>query len=69
MANQILNKEERRKIRSGLYEEEDNQSINYKDKKISYFSSCVKGKKVLDIGSIDHFGETGKVNIGCLKLL
>ena len=32
MANQILNNEERRKIRAGLYVETENQSINYKDK-------------------------------------
>jgi 2-polyprenyl-3-methyl-5-hydroxy-6-metoxy-1,4-benzoquinol methylase len=54
MSNQVLNEEERKKIRASLHSENlDSKNINYNNK-IKFFIKYTDSKKVLDLGSVDH---------------
>jgi len=54
MSNQVLSKDERRNIRSDIYGASENEESNFKDKKISFFMRHTFGRKVLDLGCVDH---------------
>lgn len=51
---QVLTEEDRGQIRNDLYGVTEDQPVNLKDGKIKYFTDAVRGKTVLDLGSLDH---------------
>ena len=57
---QILNNIERKKIRAEIYRSRVNQKSSFKDGKVRFFTERYAGKRVLDLGSVDHFEENWK---------
>lgn len=55
MSKQVLTQLERKKIRSEIYTESENQLIDYQDEKIKFFIRFTRNRSVLDLGSVDHF--------------
>lgn len=67
---QVLSDEQRKDIRSNVYlPHSDAQMINYKNAKIKKFCELVKGKKVLDLGSVDHLADNYKSPVWLFKAL
>jgi 2-polyprenyl-3-methyl-5-hydroxy-6-metoxy-1,4-benzoquinol methylase len=66
---QILSTDERQKIRADIYTSNASQSIKYSDGKIFFFVKHCKGKKVLDLGSVDHFEGNWKSKFWLFKAL
>lgn len=54
MSNQVLSTDERRSIRSDLYNASKDEESDTTDKKIAFFMRHSNGRKVLDLGCIDH---------------
>ena len=54
MPKQVLSDHERKLIRSNLYAARKDEETEVRDKKISFFMRHTKGKKVLDLGCVDH---------------
>ena len=58
---QVLTKEQRSSIRSNAYQAHADVSlVNYRNEKIKKFCEVVRGKRVLDLGSVDHFADNHK---------
>jgi len=57
LKNQVLRRNERQKIRSDLYSTKTYEDSATNNKKINFFKKYTRGKKVLDLGSVDHFEE------------
>jgi 2-polyprenyl-3-methyl-5-hydroxy-6-metoxy-1,4-benzoquinol methylase len=54
MNKQILTDTERQSIRSDLYSRAHEEVVDVSDKKIAFFMRHTLGKKVLDLGCVDH---------------
>ena len=67
--DQILTENERKSIRANIYTENENQPIDYNDKKISFFVKHCRGKTVLDLGSVDHYEENWKSKYWLFKAI
>lgn len=69
MNHEILTSDERKSIRAEIYREKLNQSVDYSDKKISFFIKHLQGKSVLDLGSVDHYEENYKSKYWLFKAI
>jgi SAM-dependent methyltransferase len=54
MNKQVLSQDERQSIRSDIYSTLKNEETDINDKKISFFMLHTAGRKVLDLGCVDH---------------
>ena len=66
---QILSANERKSIRADIYKSDASQDIDYSDGKIQFFIKHCKGKKILDLGSVDHFEGNWKSKYWLFKAL
>ena len=60
MPNQILSESERRAIRADLYSAQSEENTEFHDPKIAFFVRHCEGRRVLDLGCVDHSKENWK---------